>query len=95
MNLERDSDVPEDTVIITIDDGYQSVYSEMYPVAVEEEVPISLFMTTGFVYTDDMFWWDKADIACQKRGDLPPNHVLKDMRESECRQLIAEQFCQE
>jgi peptidoglycan/xylan/chitin deacetylase (PgdA/CDA1 family) len=91
----HEQDVPEDAVVITIDDGYQSVYSEMYPVAVEEEVPISVFVVTGFIDTNDLFWWDKADVVRENGGNLPPNHVLKEMGEKERREIITKQFREE
>jgi peptidoglycan/xylan/chitin deacetylase (PgdA/CDA1 family) len=91
----NEGSVPEDSVVITIDDGYRSVYSEMYPVAVEEEVPISVFVATEFIDSKDLFWWDKADIARERGADLPSNRALKEMGENERRQAISEQFREE
>lgn len=89
------NDVPKDSIAITVDDGYRSIYSEMYPVAVEEEVPISIFVATDLIDSNNLFWWDKADIARKQGGDLPPNHVLKEMTESKRRRAISAQFHEE
>lgn len=48
-------------VAITVDDGYADFYYNALPVVEELGIPISLFITTGFIGSYDLFWWDELE----------------------------------
>ena len=51
--------MPENAIVITFDDGYADFYDYAYPVLLEEKMPCTLFVTTGFVSGDIWLWPDR------------------------------------
>lgn len=49
----------KDTVVVTFDDGYESVYSIAYPVLHELNLPATLFVLTGWISRHNTFWWQE------------------------------------
>jgi peptidoglycan/xylan/chitin deacetylase (PgdA/CDA1 family) len=54
---------PERGLAMTIDDGYKDSYRCAYPLLRKYSVPCTIFLTTGHVGTDTLFWWDKVEYA--------------------------------
>jgi peptidoglycan/xylan/chitin deacetylase (PgdA/CDA1 family) len=57
---------PANSVVLTFDDGYQSNYLDNYPLLREYHFPAVIFLTAGFINTDQIFWWDKLNLAFQR-----------------------------
>ncbi|WP_199453851.1 polysaccharide deacetylase family protein [Marinobacter sp. bablab_jr008] len=53
------NNIPENAIVITFDDGYADFYDYAYPVLIEEKIPCTLFVTTGFVNGDNWLWPDR------------------------------------
>jgi len=51
--------IPEKAVVITIDDGYRSVYEVAWPILREYQVPATLFIYTDFIGADSALQWDQ------------------------------------
>ena len=49
--------VDRPTVALTFDDGYQNNCDVAFPVLKEFEVPVTIFLTTGFVDSSDTLWF--------------------------------------
>ena len=47
--FNKNYDIPEKSVFITIDDGYKSFYEHAFPILKENKLPFSLFLSTKFV----------------------------------------------
>ncbi len=61
--LHQDEEIPDKTVAVTIDGGYMDTFLYGFPIIKDVGVPVSVFLPTGFVDTDNMFWADKVSLA--------------------------------
>lgn len=59
--LREGGEVPDRTVAITFDDGYRSVYREVFPRLQERGWPFTIFITTGYLDggDDNFVTWDQ------------------------------------
>ena len=55
----RGSASPEDTIAITVDDGYRDFYEVAYPIFLRHKMPMTLFVCTDFIDQKDWIWTDK------------------------------------
>ena len=55
--------LPDDAAVITIDDGYRSIYTVAYPVLQQFQVPASVFLATDFVDNRRFLWTDRVEYA--------------------------------
>jgi len=46
------------SIVITIDDGYLNNYTEAYPVLKKLSIPAMIYLSTGFIGTEDSTWVD-------------------------------------
>lgn len=53
--------IRKNLVVLTFDDGYESNYLKNFPVIKAYDVPVTIFLTAGFVGTDKMQWWDQVN----------------------------------
>jgi len=59
---------PENCVLLTFDDGFRDVYTDVFPVLEQEGVPFTVFVTSGFVGRDNML--TEAEIREMARSDI-------------------------
>lgn len=60
----------EDTISLTFDDGYRSVYDIAYPLLREYGFPATVYLTTGWINNRMSLWWEEiADMIAE--CDLP------------------------
>lgn len=57
---------PENSLIITFDDGYKDNYTNAYPILKKYGLPATIFLTTGYIGTNRLFWWDKVAYIIKK-----------------------------
>lgn len=55
--------LPENSVVLTFDDGYASNYELAYPILRKYHLPATVFVTTGFLDGEDMLWFQRVDLA--------------------------------
>jgi peptidoglycan/xylan/chitin deacetylase (PgdA/CDA1 family) len=61
--LRAGHDIPDYTVVITLDDGYRNNYTQAYPILRRYRLPATIFLTTGFIGTDRALWPDRLAYA--------------------------------
>jgi peptidoglycan/xylan/chitin deacetylase (PgdA/CDA1 family) len=55
--------LPDNSVVITFDDGYESNFKLAYPILRRFNLPATIFVTTGFLDGVDMLWFQRVDLA--------------------------------
>jgi peptidoglycan/xylan/chitin deacetylase (PgdA/CDA1 family) len=75
------------TAVITLDDGYQNNYSVAFPILREFGLPATVFITTGFINTDDTFWNLRLNLslANTKRTSLSWRGKVLDLSDTSSR----------
>ena len=53
-------------LIITFDDGYKDNYKNAYPILKKYHVPATIFLSTGYIGTSKLFWWDEIAYLMKK-----------------------------
>lgn len=52
-------DIPDRAVAVTLDDGYMDNYTNAFPLLKQYGIPATIFLATGFIDNDRLFWWDR------------------------------------
>jgi peptidoglycan/xylan/chitin deacetylase (PgdA/CDA1 family) len=78
-------EVPGRAVVVTFDDGYESVYTEALPVLRELHVPATVFVNSAYLDRDDPFPTDGWGLAFRDRAPLASYRPLT---LEQCRELL-------
>jgi len=81
QNLATGNRLPEKAVVITFDDGYKDNYIYAFPILKKYNISATIFLATGHIGTNKLFWWDKikyilmntnlSSMAIDDLGDYP------------------------
>ncbi len=66
------------TVAITFDDGYADNLTSALPVLDKHHVPATVFVSSGYIGIDRMYWWDDLTRVIFETVDLPQTLELSD-----------------
>lgn len=66
IKYKKNGRLPKNSLIITFDDGYRDNYTETHPVLKKFGFPIAVFLTTGFIGAEELFWWDRLAYIIKK-----------------------------
>lgn len=58
--LTDNQPIPEKAVVITIDDGYRSVYNVAWPILKRHQIPATLFIYTDFIGAPAALTWEQV-----------------------------------
>lgn len=59
--LRNNKQLPRNSVAVTFDDGYKDNYTNAYPILKEFSIPAMIFLSAGFVGTNNILPHDKTD----------------------------------
>jgi len=68
----RAGEPPSQAVAITFDDGYADNLGAAKPVLERNGVPATVFVASGWMGGDRMYWWDELEFLLLRPGRLPP-----------------------
>lgn len=72
--------LPNNSVVITIDDGYKSTYTLAYPILKQLNVPTTIFPSTNFIDKKEVLWIDRIEYAISKtKADNLKLHIGKEI----------------
>jgi peptidoglycan/xylan/chitin deacetylase (PgdA/CDA1 family) len=66
--LEGRTELTEDSIAVTFDDGYRDNFTMAYPILQEFQVPATIFLTTGLIDSQEAPWWDRVGRAIARLG---------------------------
>lgn len=67
FNLEYNKDV----VVLTFDDGYRDNYTYAFPILKKYKIPATVFLTTDYINTDRLLWYDKLSWILYNTISIP------------------------
>ncbi len=62
---------------VTFDDGYRGVYRNAFPILNEMRIPATVFLTTGYLGSSNLLWWDVLAWQLEKLMSVPRGHRVK------------------
>ena len=63
--IQQGKALPKKAVAITLDDGYKDNYLYAYPILKKHHVPATMFIATGHIGTERLFWYNKVKYIFQ------------------------------
>jgi peptidoglycan/xylan/chitin deacetylase (PgdA/CDA1 family) len=78
-SIEKTGVLQEDSIAITFDDGYGSVYDIAYPLLRKYDIPATVYLTTGWIDGEFIPWWE--DLADMITGLDFAKHSIRDICE--------------
>lgn len=63
--------------VVTFDDGYANNFHWALPILKEFEIPATVFVSTGYVDTRRLFWWDRLRLTLAPIIPLPNAWIQK------------------
>lgn len=64
--------LPRNPIVLTFDDGYKNNYNYAFPLIKKYNIPITIFLTTGFIDQTDYMWSDRLEYIINK---APPRNL--------------------
>lgn len=64
--LDDKETIERPSVVFSFDDGYLSFCNEIYPIIKESQLPVFMFVPTGYIGTRNFLWEDELEVAFRK-----------------------------
>jgi peptidoglycan/xylan/chitin deacetylase (PgdA/CDA1 family) len=72
----RSGKVTSRSVVVTFDDGAADNLLAAKPILEHEDIPATIFISTGYMKTAREYWWDEVERLVLQPGDLPATLTL-------------------
>ncbi len=68
QNILENKPIKKKSAVITFDDGYKDNYNHAFPILKKYKIPATIFLTSGHIGTDNLFWFDKIEyVLCHTK----------------------------
>lgn len=57
--VENDLSLPDNSILITFDDGFEDNFKNAFPILKRYNVPATIFISTGYISSNNTFWFDE------------------------------------
>lgn len=74
--FELNPESNRDIVVLTFDDGYYDNYIYAFPILKKYEIQATIFLTTDFINTNRLLWYDKLAWLLYEAGSIPNTSTL-------------------
>ena len=58
--IAKGKPISSKAVVVTFDDNYEDNYTFAYPILKRLEIPATIFLSTGYIETCRVYWWEKV-----------------------------------
>ena len=81
QNFDKWENIPDDSFVITLDDGWIDFHDTAYPVLSRLKVPATVYLTTGFVSSECSYWQERLNklflpILANKKVFLGTDNII-------------------
>lgn len=83
----RGQTLPPKTIVVTFDDGFETLYTNAWPVLCDLGIPATAFISTAYLDSDDPFPFDAWGLAHQRTA---PIQTYRPLKNTQCRELVDE-----
>jgi peptidoglycan/xylan/chitin deacetylase (PgdA/CDA1 family) len=68
-HIEDDIPFRKRSISVTFDDGYRNTFTHAYPILKQLSIPATIFLTTGYIGTNKLTWWQETELLLQSSQD--------------------------
>ena len=80
--IKNKLNLPNNTYVITFDDGFENNYSVAAPILAEMNMPATFYFSTDFIENNSISWIDKIEYAFEKKkeGEILLPYAMKKVK---------------
>ncbi len=67
--LETGRSLPDNSIAVTVDDGYRDFFLYAYPIFRDYQIPSTAFLVSDFLDQKSWLWWDRIEYAFERTSE--------------------------